>query len=133
MAHNPHLYILLGSYSNKARYRTYEEKQPKKTLLFKNIPLPKEQETSIYIFRVWRKNQTNSEILLNKNNKCLFSYLYTYIYIYLYMWLYLVFFGTSHHTPLWAAKFCPLLGLGCFMSLHKIIFFKLLIITYGIL
>ena len=29
----------------------------------------------IYIYR--RKNQKNSEILLNKNNKCLFSYLYT--------------------------------------------------------
>ena len=27
-----------------------------------------------------RKNQKNSEILLNKNNKCLFSYLYIYIY-----------------------------------------------------
>ena len=43
----------------------------------------------IYVIYIYnqknQKNQKNSEILLNKNNKCLFSYLYNYIYKYINM------------------------------------------------
>ena len=38
-----------------------------------------------------RKNQTNSEISLNKNNKCLFSYLSISIYVYTYVCTYYVY------------------------------------------
>ena len=60
----------------------------------------------LYIYKYIQitKNQKNSEILLNKNNKCLFSYLYTLtftvkgfkvIYKYIYIYIYIFFLQTQ--------------------------------------
>ena len=63
----------------------------------------------IYIYYIHRKERVKEspEILWNKNNKCLFSYIYIYIYkyiyvclyIYLYIYIYSFIHSTNKHSP----------------------------------